>query len=202
MRALHVLVVDVPDRDADDVGVQLRDCILDHRFPTSLRRQCQHAYLMPGFLRRGGNASQPERQGRFQAAGYVVARNEQHPHDDFPGEELADGIGKALNKTRKADLLSSFISFPLFCARVAAQRPEYLQPFHFGPDSRPRAIPQPTAIMRNIVDVECPRNGRRAGSAWDFRNNTCPFPMPGYEYVQGACAPLKSDPLNEPRRDF
>ncbi|MDD2581607.1 MAG: hypothetical protein PHR66_06400 [Desulfuromonadaceae bacterium] len=32
-------------------------------------------------------------------------------------------------------------------------------------------------------------------SAWDFQNNTYPFPMPGYEYVQGACAPLKSDPL-------
>lgn len=31
--------------------------------------------------------------------------------------------------------------------------------------------------------------------AWDFRNNTYPFPMPGYEYVQGACAALKSDPL-------
>ncbi len=32
-------------------------------------------------------------------------------------------------------------------------------------------------------------------SGWDFRNNTYTFPMPGYEYVQGACAPLKSDPL-------
>jgi len=32
-------------------------------------------------------------------------------------------------------------------------------------------------------------------SAWDFQNNTYPFPMPGYEYVQGACAPLGSDPL-------
>ncbi len=32
--------------------------------------------------------------------------------------------------------------------------------------------------------------------AWDFQNNTYPFPMPGYEYVQGACAPLKSDPLS------
>lgn len=31
--------------------------------------------------------------------------------------------------------------------------------------------------------------------AWDFRNNTYPFPMPGYEYVKPACAPLKSDPL-------
>jgi hypothetical protein len=30
--------------------------------------------------------------------------------------------------------------------------------------------------------------------AWDFLNNTYTFPMPGYEYVQGACAPLKSDP--------
>ncbi len=30
---------------------------------------------------------------------------------------------------------------------------------------------------------------------WDFQNNTYTFPMPGYEYVQGACAPLKSDPL-------
>ena len=30
--------------------------------------------------------------------------------------------------------------------------------------------------------------------AWDFRNNTYPFPMPGYEYVQSACASLKSDP--------
>lgn len=32
-------------------------------------------------------------------------------------------------------------------------------------------------------------------SAWDFQRNTYPFPMPGYEYVQGACSPLKSDPL-------
>lgn len=32
-------------------------------------------------------------------------------------------------------------------------------------------------------------------SAWDFQNNTYTFPMPGYEYVQGACAALKSDPL-------
>lgn len=32
-------------------------------------------------------------------------------------------------------------------------------------------------------------------SAWDFQNDTYPFPMPGYEYVKGACAPLKSDPL-------
>jgi hypothetical protein len=30
--------------------------------------------------------------------------------------------------------------------------------------------------------------------AWDFENNTYTFPMPGYEYVQGACAPLTSDP--------
>ena len=36
--------------------------------------------------------------------------------------------------------------------------------------------------------------------AWDFRNKTYPFSMPGYEYVQGACAPLKSDPL-EPGLD-
>lgn len=31
-------------------------------------------------------------------------------------------------------------------------------------------------------------------SGWDFRNNTYRMPMPGYNYVQGACAPLKSDP--------
>jgi hypothetical protein len=31
-------------------------------------------------------------------------------------------------------------------------------------------------------------------SGWDFQNNTYTFPMPGYEYVHGACAPLKSDP--------
>ncbi len=36
--------------------------------------------------------------------------------------------------------------------------------------------------------------------AWDFINNTYPFPMPGYEYVRGACAPVKSDPWIEPRR--
>jgi hypothetical protein len=30
---------------------------------------------------------------------------------------------------------------------------------------------------------------------WDFQNNTYTFYMPGYEYVRGACAPLKSDPL-------
>lgn len=32
-------------------------------------------------------------------------------------------------------------------------------------------------------------------SGWDFQNNTYTFPMPGYQYVQGACAPLQSDPL-------
>jgi hypothetical protein len=32
--------------------------------------------------------------------------------------------------------------------------------------------------------------------AWDFQNNTYRFPMPGYEYVQGACAPLESDPFS------
>ncbi len=35
-------------------------------------------------------------------------------------------------------------------------------------------------------------------SDWDFKNNTYRIAMPGYEYVQGACAPLKSDP--SPRR--
>ena len=30
--------------------------------------------------------------------------------------------------------------------------------------------------------------------AWDFENNTYTFSMPGYEYVQGSCAPLTSDP--------
>ncbi len=34
-----------------------------------------------------------------------------------------------------------------------------------------------------------------AASGWDFPNNTYSFPMPGYEYVQGACAPVESDPL-------
>lgn len=37
-------------------------------------------------------------------------------------------------------------------------------------------------------------------SAWDFETNTYAISMPGYEYVQGACAPLKSDPLKEPSR--
>lgn len=36
---------------------------------------------------------------------------------------------------------------------------------------------------------------------WDFRNNTYRISMPGYEYVQGACAPLESDLLKEPRGD-
>lgn len=30
--------------------------------------------------------------------------------------------------------------------------------------------------------------------AWDFQNNTYPFQMPGYEYVQGACDVVRSDP--------
>jgi hypothetical protein len=36
--------------------------------------------------------------------------------------------------------------------------------------------------------------------AWDFQNNRWRIPIPGYKYVQGACAPLKSDPLL-PRND-
>jgi hypothetical protein len=32
-------------------------------------------------------------------------------------------------------------------------------------------------------------------SAWDFQNNTYRIPLPGLEYVQGACTPLKSDPF-------
>jgi hypothetical protein len=30
---------------------------------------------------------------------------------------------------------------------------------------------------------------------WDFQNNSYRIPLPGMEYVQGACAPLESDPL-------
>lgn len=30
---------------------------------------------------------------------------------------------------------------------------------------------------------------------WDFQTNAYRLPLPGYEYVQGACDPLKSDPL-------
>ena len=30
--------------------------------------------------------------------------------------------------------------------------------------------------------------------AWNFQKNTYTFPMPGYEYVRGACSPLQSDP--------
>lgn len=37
-------------------------------------------------------------------------------------------------------------------------------------------------------------------SAWDFQKNTYPFPMPGYEFVQGACSPLKSDQLESNRK--
>ncbi|MBP1688412.1 MAG: hypothetical protein H6Q33_4555, partial [Deltaproteobacteria bacterium] len=33
-----------------------------------------------------------------------------------------------------------------------------------------------------------------------FQNNTYRIPIPGLEYVQGACAPVKSDPL-PPRND-
>ena len=40
-----------------------------------------------------------------------------------------------------------------------------------------------------------------ASWAWDFENNTYPFPMPGYEYVRGACAPVESDPFRESHRD-
>ncbi|TGU74416.1 hypothetical protein E4633_02830 [Geomonas terrae] len=29
--------------------------------------------------------------------------------------------------------------------------------------------------------------------SWDFENNQYRIPLPGYQYVQGACAPLKSD---------
>jgi hypothetical protein len=31
---------------------------------------------------------------------------------------------------------------------------------------------------------------------WDFDNRKFTLPMPGYEYVEGACAPLQSDPAN------
>ena len=37
--------------------------------------------------------------------------------------------------------------------------------------------------------------------AWDFQHNTYPFPMPGYEYVRGACAPVESDPFKGPHRN-
>lgn len=36
---------------------------------------------------------------------------------------------------------------------------------------------------------------------WDFQTNGYRIPLPGYEYVEGACAPLKSDPLEESSLD-
>jgi hypothetical protein len=45
----------------------------------------------------------------------------------------------------------------------------------------------------------CGENGGIMSSSpdwtWDFINNRYRFPVPGVEYVQGACAPLTSDPL-------
>ncbi len=38
-------------------------------------------------------------------------------------------------------------------------------------------------------------------SGWDFKHNTYRFPMPGYEYVGPACAPLKSDPIPPHKSD-
>jgi hypothetical protein len=38
-------------------------------------------------------------------------------------------------------------------------------------------------------------------SAWDFEHDTYPFPVPGYEWVQGACAPLGSDAWEELRSE-
>lgn len=35
-------------------------------------------------------------------------------------------------------------------------------------------------------------------SVWDFDNQTFTTPVPGYEYVQGACGALTSDPLSPP----
>ncbi|HJV34617.1 hypothetical protein [Geomonas sp.] len=32
---------------------------------------------------------------------------------------------------------------------------------------------------------------------WDFQTNSYRIPLPGMEYVQGACAPLKSDPVQK-----
>lgn len=36
-------------------------------------------------------------------------------------------------------------------------------------------------------------------SAWDFEHNTYRIPMPGYEYVKGACDALESDPSTASR---
>jgi hypothetical protein len=38
-------------------------------------------------------------------------------------------------------------------------------------------------------------------STWDFQANNYLIPVPGLEYVQGACAPLASDPLLTSHRD-
>ncbi|MFO7533151.1 MAG: cytochrome P450 [Candidatus Limnocylindrales bacterium] len=38
-------------------------------------------------------------------------------------------------------------------------------------------------------------------SAWDFEHDTYPFPVPGYEWVQGACAPPRSDAWEELRSE-
>jgi hypothetical protein len=58
-------------------------------------------------------------------------------------------------------------------------------------------------VVRNVafVGVNGSCKGDRGGimssfpaASWDFQNNTYPVPVPGYEYVQGACAAFASDP--------
>lgn len=36
-------------------------------------------------------------------------------------------------------------------------------------------------------------------ATWNFENNSYRIPIPGMEYVKGACAPMKSDPLPPPQ---
>lgn len=38
-------------------------------------------------------------------------------------------------------------------------------------------------------------------AGWDFQQNTYRFPMPGYEFVRGACATLTSDPWEAPHHE-
>jgi hypothetical protein len=77
---LHVLVIDVPNRNADNVRTQLANRICDSKFPVAARRKRQQLHVMTSSLRSRSDASETNRQRSSEFSRFVHNGDEQHPH--------------------------------------------------------------------------------------------------------------------------
>ena len=80
MRVLHVLIINVPGRNADEVWMKSKNCICDPGFPLATCSYGQQPHVMTCPLRSSSDACETNRQRSSELARFLHRSDEQDLH--------------------------------------------------------------------------------------------------------------------------